>query len=450
MLSILVGSIAACHKADEWDFDDYDLRLTAGNQTIFSEGVGAFSQAFPLLSAVRMAFHELGDLHFESTFVSAPAPKFPGLGTIYNNNSCFNCHINDGRGKPIIANEPTVSMLMRISIPGTGPHGGPNPVPGFGEQLQDKAVFGYQPEAKVSVSWFEKTVYFTDGDSLSLRYPQWQLNNAYIPLPAGMMMSARIAPPVHGLGLLEMISDENILALEDVQDKNNDGISGKANHTWDEQSKKIRLGRFGWKAEAPTLIQQVAGAYREDMGITSYVIPTENSTGQMQYDGLNDEKEVPDSVFDAVVFYVKTLAVPARRKVTDAEVKRGENIFRQAKCSSCHIPAFRTKTDVTFPEGSNLIIRPYTDLLLHDMGPDLSDNRPSYQAEGREWRTPPLWGIGLTKLVNGHSNFLHDGRARSLLEAVMWHGGEAENSKEYVRFLNKADRTALLAFLNSL
>lgn len=446
----ILSVIAACHKAEEWELNEYDIRLSAGSQTIFSEGVGAFSQAFPGLSGRRLSEHELGDMHFEATFVSAPAPLFHGLGTVYNNNACVNCHINDGRGKPIEGNEATASILMRISIPGTGNHGAALGVPGFGDQLQDKAVFGYQPEAQVTVNWTESVLHFTDGDSVMLRQPAWQLSNAYMPLPANYLMSARVAPPVHGLGLLEMVDEQTILSFADATDKNNDGISGKPNYGWDAKSGRKMLGRFGWKAEAPTLDQQVAGAYREDMGITSYVIKTENNADQSQYDGLNDDAELPDSIFNAVVFYVKTLAVPARRKVTDPVVKRGEEIFASAKCASCHIPAMRTKTDVTFPEASNQVIRPYTDLLLHDMGPALSDNRPSFDAQGAEWRTPPLWGIGLTYLVNGHNYFLHDGRARSVLEAIMWHGGEAAQSREYVRNLNKADRQALLTFLNNL
>lgn len=449
-LSVIITLIVACHKADEWVLDEYDIRLSAGSQTIFSEGVGAFSQAFPGLSGRRLSEHELGDLHFEATFVSAPAPLFQGLGTVYNNNACVNCHINDGRGKPIENSEPTVSILMRMSIPGTGAHGSAMPVPGFGDQLQDKAIFGYQPEAHVAVTWEESCFYFSDGDSVILRKPTWQLNNSYAPLPANLMLSARVAPPVHGLGLLEMVDEQTLLSFADVNDKNNDGISGKPNYGWDAKSGKKMIGRFGWKSEAPTLNQQVAGAYREDMGITSYVIPTEGNADQPQYDGLHDDAELPDSIFNAVVFYVKTLAVPARRKVTDPVVKHGEELFKQAKCASCHIPSMRTKTDVSFPEASNQVIRPYTDLLLHDMGPELSDYRPSYDAMGEEWRTPPLWGIGLTYLVNGHNNFLHDGRARSVMEAILWHGGEAASSRDYVKNLNKSDRQALLTFLSSL
>jgi len=449
LLSLLV-LLNACRKAEDWDEEQSDERLSGGSQTIFSEGVGAFSEAFPGLSGSRLDFHDLGDAHFEATFVSSPAPQFQGLGTIFNSNSCFNCHVNDGRGKPILNTEPLASMLFRVSVPGIGQYGEPLAAPGYGGQLQDKATFGHAPEANVTVNWTESPYYFLEGDSIMLRQPIWNFLNHYTAVPQGMMYSARVAPPLHGMGLLEQIDEHTIKSLADVNDANADGISGKANLVWDEKNRRMMLGRFGWKSEAATLDQQVAGAYNEDMGVTSYIFRRESSYGQVQHDGIEDEPEVPDSIFNSVVFYVKTLAVPARRKVTDPIVRRGKDIFSQAACDKCHVTTLRTKTDVTFPEASNQVIHPYTDLLLHDMGPGLADNRPAYEASGSEWRTSPLWGIGLTQLVNGHNNYLHDGRARSIMEAIMWHGGEADASVNYVKALPKTDRDALLSFLRSL
>lgn len=449
LLCVLI-SINSCRKAEPFEESKYDERLSGGSQTVFTEGVNAFASIFPHLNGIAEEMHELGDAHFESTFIASPAPKFQGLGTIFNSNSCFNCHINDGRGKPITSNEPLAGILFRVSIPGTGDHGGPLSAPGFGGQLQDKATFGHQPEANATVTWNETSTYFNDGDSVMLRKPNWHFINPYTTLPSNALFSARVAPPVHGLGLLEEVDESTLLSFADPNDLNGDDISGKPNYTWDEKSQKIMIGRFGWKAEAPTLNQQIAGAYNEDMGITSYILPKESSYGQIQYDNLQDEPEVPDSIINAVVFYVKTLAVPARRKVTDPVVKRGKELFTAAKCSSCHIPSMKTKTDVAFPEASNQLIQPFTDLLLHDMGAGLADNRPTFDATGTEWRTPPLWGIGLTQIVNGHSFFLHDGRARNLMEAVMWHGGEAKQSSDFVKKLNKADREALITFLKSL
>lgn len=447
---LLVVMISSCRKAELWEEEEFDERLSGGTQTIFSEGGSAFSTAFPSLSGTRMAEHEFGDTHFESTFIAAPAPLFQGLGTIYNSNACVNCHIGDGRGKPILNNEALTSMLFRVSVTGTGAHGSPLGAPGFGGQLQDKAVFGQLPEAGVTVLWDEHTVYFNDHDSVILRKPTWNFINTYLPIPAGWMYSARMAPPVHGLGLLEQIDEHSLLAFADVNDANGDGISGKPNYVWDEKRQQMMIGRFGWKCEAPTLDQQVAGAYNEDMGVTSYILRRESSYGQLQFDGSDDEPEVADSVINAVIFYVRTLAVPARRKVNDPVIKRGKEIFMAANCNGCHKQTIYTKTDVSFPEASNQRIHPYTDLLLHDMGPELSDNRPAFDATGNEWRTPPLWGIGLTQLVNGHSFFLHDGRARNLMEAVMWHGGEATSSVNYIKGLNRTDRNALMEFLKSL
>lgn len=443
-------SIYSCRKSEPWTEEMEDERLSGGSQTIFSEGVGAFSAPFPGLSGRRLEEHEIGDAHFEASFVAAPAPLFQGLGSVYNSNACVNCHVNDGRGKPILSNEPLSSMLFRISIPGSDAHGGPSGIPGFGGQLQDKAIYGVSAEAKIQVTWVESTFEFNDGEIIMLRSPQWSFYNSYLPLPPDAMFSARIAPPIHGLGLLEQVSEVDILKQEDEYDFNGDGISGKANYVWNSKEQKLMIGRFGWKAEAATLEQQTAGAYNEDMGITSSFAPIESTYGQLQYDEKSDEPEVVDSIFNAVVFYVKTLAVPARRKVNNPLILRGKQLFTEAQCASCHSPKMKTKTDVTFPEASNQRIQPYTDLLLHDMGASLADQRPTYSASGHEWRTPPLWGIGLTPLVNGHSYYLHDGRARNLMEAVLWHGGEASTSVERVKSMSKADREALIAFIKSL
>jgi CxxC motif-containing protein (DUF1111 family) len=337
-----------------------------------------------------------------------------------------------------------------VSIPGSDPHGGPNPVPGFGNQLQQRSTFGIAAEANVKIIYNEQQYQFTDGESYSLRYPVYTLENPYVALPGNAMISPRVAPPVFGLGLLEAIDEEDILSNADVNDSNGDGISGKPNYVWNVVENKKTLGRFGWKANNPTILQQTAGAYNEDMGITSFVIPLENSLDQSQYDGLNDEYEISDSLLQSVAFYIRTLAVPARRNADHSDVLTGKKIFTEAKCSACHVAVARTKVDVAFPEISNQVIFPYTDMLLHDMGEDLADHRPDFEADGREWRTSPLWGIGLTRVVNGHQNFLHDGRARTLMEAIMWHGGEAELSREHVRHLSKADREVLIKFLESL
>lgn len=442
--------VYSCIEPEPWEESAYNEWLAGGSQTIFDKGAGAFGAIFPSLSEPLEAVHEVGDLAFEATFVSAPAPVNSGLGPIFNNVSCSSCHIADGRGKPPGQGEQISSLLIRVSIPGSGPYGSPNPVPGFGGQLQQRGIFNVSPEALVNITYSEQEYQFSDGEVYKLRVPVYTLENSYQSLPEDLMISPRVAPPVFGLGLLEAIPEADILAHADEDDLDDDGISGKPNYVWSIVKQKKVLGRFGWKANNPDILQQTAGAYNEDMGITSFIFPNESSYGQAQYDNYEDEYEVSDSVLHAVAFYIRTLAVPARRNADKPEVLAGKKIFQEAKCSACHIPRLITGTDVSFPYISNQTIFPYTDLLLHDMGSDLADGRPDYEAGGQEWRTPPLWGIGLTKVVNGHNNFLHDGRARTLMEAVMWHGGEAEQSREYVKTLPKAERESLIRFLDSL
>ncbi|MEP6736004.1 MAG: di-heme oxidoredictase family protein [Chryseolinea sp.] len=442
--------VYACVEPDELAETNFNEWLSGGSQTIFDNGARAFSSPFPSLTAARAIVHGIGDGAFEQTFVTAPSLINPGLGPVYNNVSCTSCHINDGRGKPPAGNEQLSSLLIRLSIPGTDDHGGPNPVPGFGGQLQPRGVYGILAEASVKITYNEQSYQFTDGDAYSLRFPTYTFENPYMPLPPDVMYSPRIAPPVFGLGLLEAIDESDILTNADPNDNNADGISGKPNYAWNEVEGRKTLGRFGWKAANPSILQQSASAYSEDIGITNFVFPKESAFGQGQYDGKNKTIEVSDSILTSVAFYIRSLAVPARRNADNAIVQAGKQLFIDGKCSACHVPRFRTKTDVAFPEISNQIIFPYTDLLVHDMGTNLADNRPDFDANGQEWRTSPLWGIGLTRIVNGHQNFLHDGRARTLLEAIMWHGGEAEESKEFVRNLSKTDRDAIIKFLESL
>lgn len=424
--------------------------MSGGSQTVFDAGAGAFGHSFPEMSAAAHELHGIGDTQFAQTFVSAPAPLNPGLGPVFNSVSCISCHVGDGRGKPPSMGEQPISMLFRVSVPGADAHGGPLAAPGFGGQLQPRAVFGAQPEALVSITWSEEPLTFPDGEVVSLRSPQFLFTDPYIPFPAAMLSSPRVAPPVFGLGLLEAVPEQDILARTDEADADGDGISGRANVVWDLIKGREALGRFGWKAEQPSLLQQSAGAYNEDMGVTNPLFPGESSFGQPQYDGLHDDYEITDSLLRAVAFYVRTLAVPAQRTPEDPRVSRGALLFTAAKCDRCHVPEQHTAVDVSFPPLSAQRIFPYTDLLLHDMGAALSDHRPSYRAEGNEWRTPPLWGIGLTQVVNGHQNFLHDGRARSMLEAVLWHGGEAQQSSDAVRVMTAGERSDLLAFLNAL
>ena len=448
---LLVGCtlvINSCRDPEPFPPQQLDERLSGGANTVFDNTSKAFGNSFPTISGYDLYVHELGDEKFEETFVAAPAPVNSGLGPIYNNVSCSSCHHNDGIGIPTTG-DPQSSLLMRMSLPGTDSHGGPLPVPGFGIQLQDKAILGSQPEAKVVVSYAYTTYSFPDGESYELRAPTYTLTNLYTSA-GGYLLSPRLAPPVFGLGLLEAIPEEEIVSHADPADVNGDGVEGKPNYVWDAATQSVKLGRFGWKANVSSILSQVAAAFNQDIGITNRIFPMEAAFGQSQYDSLNDDPELPDSILNAMKFYVQTLAVPARRNVTDPGVIRGKQLFMNAGCGSCHRETMTTGVDVAFPGISNQTIHPYTDLLLHDMGPGLADNRPDYEANGQEWRTAPLWGLGLFPTVNYPAYYLHDGRARTLIEAIMWHGGEADKAKADFQKLSKQDRNALLKFLESL
>lgn len=438
-----------CRKAGQFDEEGYDERLSGGMATFFDETSKAFSHAIPGLSALDERAHELGDAAFEQTFVSAPAPINSGLGPIFNNVSCISCHHNDGKGTPT-AGAVNSSLLFRISIPGVNEHGGPVNAPGYGGQVQDVAIFGKQAEAKISISYTDVTEIYTDGEKVTLRKPLYTVQSSYIPMPSNYGISPRLAPPVFGLGLLENIPESTLLSFADEHDADGDGISGKANYVYNPETGKREIGRFGLKANTPTIQVQVAGAYHQDMGITNRIFKQESSWGQSQLDNLNDDPELADTTLNAVAFYIKSLAVPARRNVLDADVKAGAKLFTQLNCSGCHKPVIQTGVNVTLSAISNQRIQPFTDLLLHDMGEGLADNYIDYLADGREWRTAPLWGIGLFEKTNGAPYYLHDGRARTLEEAILWHGGEAEAAKAKFKQLSKSDRTILLKYLKSL
>jgi CxxC motif-containing protein (DUF1111 family) len=277
------------------------------------------------------------------------------------------------------------------------------------------------------------------------------------------MVSVRIAQQLVGLGLLEAVAEETILAIAAQQDP---AMRGKPNRVWDHELEQTVLGRFGWKASQPTLRQQTAVAFHSDIGATTFMFPEENCPdvqtacldlpsaskcgGQGGCTGNTFRPEVNPSRLNNITLYLRTLTVPTRRNVESLDVQRGEQLFQKARCAACHVPELHIGPNPAIAAAANLLIRPYTDLLLHDMGEDLADNRPEFAASGREWRTPPLWGIGLLDTVNGHTALLHDGRARNITEAILWHGGQAEASRETFRSMPKADRDALVSFIKSL
>ena len=430
----------------------------------------AFSHSSANMSFERELDFKVGNGIFKKIWVSAPSSTTAsdGLGPLFNARACQRCHLKDGRGQPPSRpEESAVSMFLRLSIP---PQTDAQrealasgkmaviPEPTYGEQLQNFSIQGHKAEGQMQIDYQDRPVTLADGTVVNLREPHYRIDNpGYGPLHPDTMLSPRVAPPMIGVGLLEAIPEAAIEAGDDPDDDDSDGISGKANRVWSAEHQQVMLGRFGWKAGQPTIAQQSAGAFRGDMGISSPLNPdyggdcTHAQAGCLEAPhGGDPDTEISQSMLDLVTFYSRNLAVPARRDIDDPQVLAGKKLFYQSGCTGCHTPKFVTRRDSLGAEQSFQLIWPYSDLLLHDMGEGLADHRPEAQADGREWRTAPLWGIGLTETVNGHSYFLHDGRARNLLEAVLWHGGEAGASRQQVIEMSKPEREALLAFLESL
>ncbi|NER29525.1 MAG: c-type cytochrome [Symploca sp. SIO1C4] len=433
------------------------IPLAGGETTVFNRTSTAYEQPSANLDEKGIDEHADGDIAFEAVFVTPPARVNPGLGPLFNNASCAGCHIRNGRGLP-----EKGQLLVRVSnsskakLPdSTQPQtkasiyeyhpeasvslGNAPPVAGLGTQIQDQGVYGHAPEATVEVQWHEQEGKYGDGTTYQLRSPIAKITLANgEPLSPEVMTSLRIPSPVFGLGLLEAIPEQTILDLADPEDQNQDGISGRPNQVWDVEKKAVVLGRFGWKLNNPNLLQQSASAYVNDMGVTNPMFPESNTSTDIDFPTLKD-----------ATIYVQTLAVPARTLLDDPKVQRGEKLFTEANCAACHISQLRTGKH-EYQELVNQTIHPYTDMLLHDMGPGLADGRPDFKASGTEWRTQPLWGIGLAQTVLPYSGYLHDGRARTLEEAILWHSGEAEASQQVFKNMSQSDRSALVRFLNSL
>lgn len=465
LFPLLALALVACDNVETPTFSQPEPgeALSGGSTTVMKFDQNAYSMPSANLAPMRRLDFSVGNSFFRNPWVIAPASTTArdGLGPLLNTNACQNCHIKDGRGHPPAPDATSaVSMLVRLSIPAGPEHAevvrerGIAPEPSYGGQLQDMAIPGVAPEGKVRLRYSTEQVRFADGSEVELRRPEIELNDlAYGDMHPETRMSLRIAPPMIGLGLLEAIPEEALLANADPDDRNGDGISGRPNRVFDQTSRQTVIGRFGWKAGQPSLNQQNADAFFNDMGLSTSLLSGSSCTDrQTECRAMPDggEPEVSDDILAQVLFYTRNLGVPARRNVDDPQVLAGKTLFHRAGCQSCHVPQFTTAADAAEPELANQLIRPYTDLLLHDMGEGLADDRAEFEANGREWRTPPLWGIGLTQAVSGHTQFLHDGRARNLLEAVLWHGGEAEKARQIVLGYDQNERTALLSFLESL
>ncbi len=442
--------------------------LTAGAFTTLESGSAAYAIPISMLDKEQGEAFAKGNEQFNEPWVVAPDPSGVwGLGPTFNEDRCAHCHVHNGRSAaPVDGQAAVQGVLVRLSIPGQTREGGPLPHPAYGDQLQNRGIQERVPaEGQAVFTYTAREVSFADGEKVTLRVPHVEFKDLQFgELGKDTMISPRVAPAMVGMGLLEAVPEETILRIAKEQEKV--GMAGKPNTVWDMENEQMVLGRLGWKANQPSIRQQTAAAFFGDIGATSYMFPEENCPavqvacldlpsaskcgGQGGCTGNTYRPEVVPSRLTNIALYLQALAVPARRNVDDPAFKRGEQVFAEAQCSVCHVPELTTGPKPALKAAASLTIRPYTDLLLHDMGEDLADGRPDFKASGREWRTAPLWGVGLIKTVNGHSDLLHDGRARGVTEAILWHGGQAEKSREAFRNMPKADRAALVKFVESL
>ncbi len=448
---------------------------TGGDTTVYATGRNAFSFPAANLPDDERTRFVMGNSFYRRNWVEAPASTKArdGLGPHFIARSCGGCHVQDGRGEPPAiftrlgdTQDPTVALLIRLTVPGPDAHGGPRHEPTYGDQFNNAAIQGVKPEGRVTLRYDTLKGKFADGTPYTLQKPVYGFGDlGYGPMHPDVMLSPRIAPQIIGVGLLEAIAEADILANAADQAAAPGPIKGTPNQVWDAPSGRMMLGRFGWKANVATIAHQTGGAFLGDMGITSrhfaneactpaqkdcLAAPSGKSAAAQGQPGV----EIDDKALDDVIFYQATLAPPARRNLQDAQVLRGQALFAQAQCATCHRPSYVTQAG-PFPHLTSKALNgqriwPYTDLLLHDMGERLADGRPDFGANGRQWKTPPLWGTGLIKDVNGHTRLLHDGRARGVLEAILWHGGEADAAREQVLKMKKSDRDALVKFVESL
>lgn len=446
--------------------DGGDDSLSAGAFTVPNADSTAYSQPAPALAERQRSAFLRGRANFNRRWVVfAVSAGDWGVGPTFIADRCSACHAGGGRGTPpTAANEQLASMLVRLSVPGADPHGGPKPHKHYGDQLQNRALQGQSPElqhgyapvpaeAEVYLDWDEHGVTLADGSEVRLRKPRLRIERlAFGELGADTMRSLRIAPPVFGMGLLEAVPEETLLALAAQQRQL--GFNGRPNVVWDAIDQRMAIGRFGWKAIQPSVRQQIAAAAINDMGVTSSLFPRQNCPEVQTLcrgEVLGNDPELSDTAWDELERWALGLGVPARRHWGDDNVQRGAALFENLQCAVCHVSTLRTADYFArLPQLSRQTIHAYTDLLLHDMGGQLADHRPEYAAGGRDWRTPPLWGAGLSRIVNGSSALLHDGRARNATEAILWHGGEARASRESFAQLPRRERDALLAFLDAI
>ena len=428
-----------------------------GELSVNSTSNNAFGNSIPTLTTSEEIEFGTGNSLFNQSWVTAPASTsgLDGLGPTFNARSCSSCHFKDGRGKPIQEfSKISKGFLMRLSITGENNHGGPLAVPNYGDQLQTASIFKVENEASISATYKIIKGSYPDGTEYELQKPIYKIFDEKFGSLQNVLSSPRVGNQTIGLGFVDALAEREILKNEDEFDCDNDGISGKANYVWNVEKNTTTIGKFGWKANQPTLKQQIAAAFNGDIGLTSSIFPTTNCPSPQKgcLDSQNGgEPEVTDKQMQRITFYQSALAVPKRRNYKKDNVLEGKMLFHKMECIKCHQINFKTASNYTVNSYlENITINPYSDFLLHDMGDALADGRPDFKANGKEWRTQPLWGIGLIKTVNKHTFLLHDGRARNVEEAILWHGGEAEKAKNNFKALLKKEREQLISFINSL
>ncbi|MES2527330.1 MAG: di-heme oxidoredictase family protein [Bdellovibrionota bacterium] len=428
----------------------------AGTGTITDLSVNAFSHPLSGTRAELRREFVVGNSFFNTVWVTSPASTTArdGLGPIFNAVACSACHFRDGRGRGLPDNGGRTDMSLLFRLRQKTSTGSLIPHPAYGGQFQPVAIEGVQREGTTSVTYEKIEISYNDGILAEITKPIYEFLNLSYGLLSDTIASPRVAPQMVGLGLLENVSEKDILAQADPFDMDGDGISGRPNMVHSEKTGTVRMGRFGWKAGKASLLEQNAAAFNGDMGITSYLFPQEECTS-VQTDCIREmtTEDIDRERLHTVTTYTQLLAVPVRRDFQKPEVIRGNVVFKTIGCASCHTPSFTTMNEGLEPL-RNQTIYPYTDMLLHDMGPDLADDTEILanedEATTHEWRTPPLWALGLTKTVNNHTRYLHDGRARNLTEAILWHGGEGLRARDNFRALSESERSDLIEFLNSL
>lgn len=430
----------------------------AGIGTTSDLSVQAFSHPLSGTRGQDRRDFVVGNSFFQSVWVMTPASTTlrDGLGPSYNAVSCTACHFKDGRGRglPESPGKVDISLLFRLRVKNAD--GSVSAHPHYGGQFQPQGIDGVKGEGEVYVDYDNIDGRYADGESYTLKRPRYTFKNLnYGPMGSDTIASPRVGPQMIGLGLIESIKEEDILKKVDANDADGDGISGRANWVYSVVQNKKVLGRFGWKAGKPSLLEQNAAAFNGDIGITSPLFAQEECT-VVQVDCMAHmtTEDISMDLLEKVTSYTQLLSVPKRRNFDNANVVNGRKVFFQINCQSCHTQSYTTSDDAPFDVLRGQQIYPYSDFLLHDMGSELADDEGDYKNEeeamAREWRTPPLWGIGMIETVNGHTRLLHDGRARSIEEAILWHGGEAQKAKEKFLKLSKKEREQLVEFLKSL